>query len=66
MADFDAAAVKRVDANTIGSVRKKAGKVVGGGRRSISADGTGVRFGPWLQLSPAPALRRAPEAYITT
>ncbi len=43
-ADFDAVAVKRVDANTIEFVQKKAGKVVGNGRRTMSADGKTLTF----------------------
>jgi len=37
--DFDALNAKRIDANTIESTQKKAGKVVGTTKRTVSADG---------------------------
>jgi hypothetical protein len=42
--DFDTVTVKRVDENTVNSTRKKAGKVVGHGVRSVSKDGKSLTF----------------------
>lgn len=48
--DFDAISAKRIDANTVETTEKHAGKAVGNTRRSVSADGKtltlNVKFTP--------------------
>jgi N-acetylmuramoyl-L-alanine amidase CwlA len=43
-ADFDTAATKKIDANTLESVVKKGGKVAGTGREVVSKDGKTLTF----------------------